>query len=194
MTTSISRQPTKLDHLSPTQFRFIINQLPKVEFFNISANIPAISLGEALFPTPYKDIPVMGDTLTYDNLTISFIVDEFLENYITVHDWLTGIGFPKNRAQFSEFRGSTSTTPIATQGSSSDIGDVSTPTASRSMFSDLTLTVLSNKNNPIVEVRFTDAYPVSLSALDFNQQAADAEFLTASVDFSYKLYEIVTLE
>ena len=99
MTTSISRQPTKLDHLSPTQFRFVINQLPKVEFFNISANIPAISLGEALFPTPYKDIPVMGDTLTYDNLTISFIVDEFLENYITVHDWLTGIGFPKNRTQ-----------------------------------------------------------------------------------------------
>ena len=38
------------------------------------------------------------------------------------------------------------------------------------MFSDLTLTVLSNKNNPIVEVRFADAYPVSLSSLDFNQQ------------------------
>ena len=40
MVNSISRQPTKLDHLSPTQFRFVINQLPKVEFFNISANIP----------------------------------------------------------------------------------------------------------------------------------------------------------
>jgi len=194
MVNSISRQPTKLDHLSPTQFRFVINQLPKVEFFNISANIPAINLGEAIFPTPYKDIPVMGDTLTYDNLSISFIVDEFLENYITVHDWLTGIGFPKNRAQFSEFRGSTSTSPTATQGSSGDIGDVSTATSSRSMFSDLTLTVLSNKNNPIVEVRFADAYPVSLSSLDFNQQAADVEFLTATVDFSYKLYEIVTLE
>ena len=193
MVNSISRQPTKLDHLSPTQFRFVINQLPKVEFFNISANIPAINLGEAVFPTPYKEIPVMGDTLTYDNLTISFIVDEFLENYITVHDWLTGIGFPKNRAQFSEFRGSTSATPTTTQGSSGAIGAVSTPTSSRSMFSDLTLTVLSNKNNPIVEVRFADAYPVSLSSLDFNQQAADAEFLTASVDFSYKLYEIVTL-
>ena len=58
MTTSISRQPTKLDHLSPTQFRFVINQLPKVEFFNISANIPAISLGEHYSPTPYKDIPL----------------------------------------------------------------------------------------------------------------------------------------
>ena len=103
--------------------------------------------------------------------------------------------FSKNRDQFSEFRGSTSTTPTATQGSSGDIGDVfSTPTSSRSMFSDLTLTVLSNKNNPIVEVRFADAYPVSLSALDFNQQGTDAEFLTATVDFSYKLYEIVTLE
>ena len=70
MVNSISRQPTKLDHLSPTQFRFVINQLPKVQFFNISANIPAINLGEAVFPTPYKEIPIMGDTLTYEILLL----------------------------------------------------------------------------------------------------------------------------
>lgn len=190
---SIQRQPTKLDHLSPTQFRFVINQLPKVEFNNISATIPAINLGEAIFPTPYKDIPVMGDTLTYDNLSISFIVDEYLENYMSVHEWLTAIGFPKNRNQFSSFRSNVSATPIATEGVSSDIGDVAASTSSRGMFSDLTLTILSNKNNPIVEVRFEDAYPVALSALDFSQQNTDVEYMIASVDFSYKIYEIVTL-
>ena len=78
----ISRQPTKLDYSSPTQFKFSINQLPKVEFFTTAANLPGINLGDAIFPTPYKEIPVMGDTLTYENLAITFIVDEFLENYI----------------------------------------------------------------------------------------------------------------
>ena len=42
--------------------------------------------------------------LTFDNLIISFIVDESLENYIQLHKWLFGIGFPKSRQQFTEFR------------------------------------------------------------------------------------------
>ena len=77
-TSPLSRQPTVTDYSSPTQFRFGINQLPKVEFFTTSANIPGISLGELIIPTPYTDIPIVGDKITYENLSISFIVDEFL--------------------------------------------------------------------------------------------------------------------
>ena len=68
---TIDRQPTKLDYASPTQFRFGINQLPKVEFFTVAATVPSITMGDAIFPTPFKDIPVMGDKLTYENLSIS---------------------------------------------------------------------------------------------------------------------------
>ena len=191
--TALARQPTKLDYASPTQFKLIINQLPKVEFFAVSANIPSITLGETLFPTPYKEIPVMGDTLTYDNFSMDFIVDEYLENYIELHNWLVGIGFPQSRSQFSNYRSTTSETPVTTQGSSTDVGDVGASTSARGMFSDLTLTVLSNKNNPIVEVRFQDAYPSTLAGLDFNNQTTDVEYLTANATFSYKIYEIVTL-
>ena len=192
-TSPLSRQPDNLDYLSPTQFKFNIHQLPKVEFFCTAANVPAISLGEAVFPTPYKEIPVMGDTLTYDNLSISFIVDENLENYIEMHDWLTAIGFPKNRNQFSTFRSSTASTPIATQGTSDDIGDVQPATSARGMFGDAILTVLTNKNNPVVEVRFQDIYPVALGALDFTQTSTDVEYISVTADFSYKIYDIVTL-
>jgi len=192
-TSPLSRQPTQLDYVSPTQFKFNIHQLPKVEFFCTAANVPAISLGEAVFPTPYKEIPVMGDTLTYDNLSISFIVDENLENYIEMHDWLTAIGFPKNRNQFSTFRSSTASTPIATQGTSDDIGDVQPATSARGMFGDAILTVLTNKNNPVVEVRFQDIYPVALGALDFTQTSTDVEYISVTADFSYKIYDIVTL-
>ena len=100
----VSRQPEKLDYASPTQFKFGIHQLPKVEFFTVGANLPGINLGDAIFPTPFKDIPVMGDRLTYDNITIEFIVDEYLENYRSLHEWMTAIGFPKDRKQYADFR------------------------------------------------------------------------------------------
>ena len=41
----LDRQPDKTDYLSPTQFRFCIHQLPKVEFFVQTCNLPGISMG-----------------------------------------------------------------------------------------------------------------------------------------------------
>ena len=198
-TYAIDRQPTVLDYSSPTQFRFIIHQLPKVEFFTTAANIPDISLGELVIPTPYKQIPILGDQLTFGNLNISFIVDEELANYKTIHDWMIGIGFPKSRQQFIDFRRSGSDTPIAgdggnkTSGRMPDIGDVGQPIADRAFFSDATLTILTNKNNPIMEVRFADVFPVALRGLNYDQNVTDVEYLTATIDFRYKLYELIPL-
>jgi hypothetical protein len=190
---TFSRQPTKLDYSSPTQFRFLINQLPKVEYFTTEANIPGITLGEGQFNTPFKNIDILGDKLTYENLTISFIVDENLENYIEMHSWLTGIGFPADRKQFSEFRSTTSNMSTKTRGESKDIGDVRASTPELAMTSDATMTILTNKNNPVVECRFRDVFPTSLSGLSYSQNQTDVEYLTASVDFKYTIYEIITL-
>ena len=189
----LARQPDKLDYARPTQFKFGIHQLPKVEFFTVAANVPSITLGDALFPTPYKDIPMMGDKITYDNLTINFVVDEYLENYISLHEWMTAIGFPKSRQQFSDFRANQSSMPESTKGNSIDIGDVQPTTGVNALFSDATLILLSNKNNPVVNVFFRNIYPVSLGALDYNQQATDVEYLTVEATFSYQIYEIETI-
>jgi len=190
---TVQTQPDKLDYASPTQFRFGIHQLPKVEFFAVSATIPAIALSDVLIPTPFKSIPMMGDQLTFDNLSVSFIVDEYLENFLSIHEWLTAIGFPKNRKQFSEFKTNISNTPIGARSSAStstDVGDVKAASPNNALFSDATLTILSNKNNPIVNVFFRDLYPVAMTALDYNQGATDVEYLTASIDFAYQIYEI----
>jgi len=193
MTTSISRQPSKLDYTSPTQFRFLINQLPKVEYFTVAANIPGITLGDIELATPLKNIPLMGDKLTYEDLTITFIVDENLENYIEMHTWLTAIGFPKDRKQFAEFRSATSNVSTNTRGESKDIGDVKASTPERAMYSDAIMTILTNKNNPVVECRFADVFPTSLSGLSYNQNITDVDYLTAEVSFKYQIYEIKTL-
>ena len=192
-TSPLNRQPTALDYSSPTQFRFLINQLPKVQYFTTEANIPGITLGEGQLNTPLKDIPLLGDKLTYEDLSITFIVDENLENYIEMHTWLTGIGFPKDRSQFSTFRSTTSNVKTSTRGVSKDIGDVRASTPELAMFSDATMTILTNKNNPVVECRFADVFPTSLSGLTYSQNQTDVEYLTATVSFKYKIYEIHTL-
>ena len=192
-TSPLNRQPTALDYSSPTQFRFLINQLPKVQYFTTEANLPGITLDELELGSPLKDLPLLGSKLTYEDLSITFIVDENLENYIEMHTWLTAIGFPKDRKQFSDFRSTTSNTKTSTRGESKDIGKVGATTPETSMASDAVLTILTNKNNPVVECRFADVFPTSLSGLTYSQNQTDVEYLTAAVNFKYKIYEIHTL-
>ena len=192
-TSPLNRQPTALDYSSPTQFRFLINQLPKVQYFTVTANVPGLTLGDATYATPLKDIPLPGEKITYDDLTITFIVDENLENYIEIHNWLTSLGFPKDRSQFKTFRESTSNLKNTTVGTSTDIGDVKPITSDTPMFSDCVLTILSNKNNPVAECRFADCFPTSLGALEYTQNTTDVDYLTVDVTFKYKIYEIHSL-
>ena len=190
-TSPIARQPDQLDYASPTQFRFGIHQLPKVEFFTVSANLPGISAGTVTHATPFKDIPTMGEKLDYENLSISFIVDEYLENYISLHNWMIGYGFPKDREQFRTFRDVTSNTPA--DGGIPSVDIIGSATPDKAMYSDAFLQILSNKNNPILEVSFENAFPISLSALDFTQTATDVEYMIATAEFAYQIYEIKTL-
>ena len=192
-TNMLARQPTELDYADPTKFKFSITKLPKVEFFTTAANLPGINLGESIFPTPFKQVPVMGDDLTFDNLEITFLVDEKLENYREIHQWLVGIGFPKARTQFSSFRKDESQTFPTVESVKGDVTNPGTPSGIQAMFGDATLTIMTSKNNPVIEVRFSDLYPVALSGLSFNQQEGDVTYLTATATFTYKLYEMFTI-
>ena len=191
-TNAYDRQPTKFDYASPTQFKFQLAKLPKVEYFTTACNIPGISLGTTLQPTPLADIPLPGDTLSFGDLEIKFLVDENLENYREIHGWMYGIGFPKARTQFAELV-SANKDRFPTSGKDSlttDAGKVkygATPLGP--IFSDATLNVLSSKNNTNIEVRFADVFPTTLSGLNFNQQADDVNYLSATVSFKYKIYE-----
>ena len=190
---SLQRQPTELDYADPTKFAFKIMKLPTVEFFITQANIPGVNLGEAIFPTPLKQIPTQGDELTFDNLEISFLVDEKLTNYRELHQWLVGIGFPKARSQFSSFKSENSDAFPTNNQVKGETTSTGVATGTQAMYGDATLTVMTSKNNPIMEVRFSDLYPVSLSALQLDQQLTDTTYLTASCTFTYKLYEMFTI-
>ena len=191
-TNAYSRQPTKFDYASPTQFKFQITKLPKVEYFTTACNIPGISLNATVQPTPLADIPLPGDTIIFNDLEITFLVDENLENYREIHGWMYGIGFPKARTQFAALVDANKDR-FPTEGRDSkatDAGKVKYGAQGLGpIFSDATLNVLTSKNNANIEVRFNNVFPTSLSGLNFNQQADDIDYLTATVNFKYKLYE-----
>jgi len=189
-----TRQPAIMDYASPIQFRFKCSKLPKVEFFCQTANIPGIGLGVADIETPLKSIPFPGDKVTYQDLAISFLVDENLENYKEIHDWIIGLGAPQNHNQFSNLRATGSDRFPGTSSSNAITGQATAdPLPEGGVYSDATLTVLNSKNIAVTEIRFHNIFPTSLGALSYNVQASDVDYLSTSVDFSYMYYEIVQL-
>ena len=191
-TNSYNRQPTKLDYADPTKFKFNILKLPKVEYFCTSVNLPGVSLADNYTqPTPFRDIPLPGEKLTYDKLSMSFLVDENLENYREIHGWLRGLGFPGGYSEFKtlldagEDRFPTSKNSVLGDAGRSKFAAPN----QGGIFSDATLSILTSKNNAVVDVRFSDVFPISLSGLQYTQQAGDTDYLTANVTFDYKIYD-----
>ena len=194
-TNAYSRQPTKFDYASPTQFKFQILKLPKVEYFCTAVNIPGITLSSITQDTPLADIPLPGVKLSFAELEMSFLVDENLENYREIHGWLTGLGFPRDHKQAKTLVDAAKDR-FPTGGKSDAVTDAGKVTGSPvplgPAFSDATLNVLTSKNTANIEVRFSDMFPVALSGLNFNQQANDVDYLSASVTMKYKIYEFAT--
>ena len=194
-TNSFSRQPTKQDYADPTKFKFNIIKLPKVEYFCTAVNLPGISLADNYSqPTPFRNIPLPGEKLDYEPLSMTFLVDENLENYQEIHGWLRGLGFPGGYGEFKALLDAGADRfPTSKNTKLGDAGRVKFGAAGQGgIFSDATLNILTSKNNPVTEVRFSDVFPISLSGLAYNQQASDTDYLTATVSFNYKLYDFAS--
>ena len=98
----LENQIDNRNFLSPIGFNFNLSKVPKVNFFCNSARIPELTLGTAIQPSYLKDIDVPGDKLQYGDLSLRFLVDEELENYMAIHNWLTGLGFPESMQDFKD--------------------------------------------------------------------------------------------
>ena len=195
ITNSLSRQPTSLDYASPTQFKFQIQKLPKVEYFCTSVNLPAVSISEVKQPTPFVDVPLPGTTLSYETLNMTFLVDENLENLQEIHGWIRGLGFPESYTEYAGGLNAGADRAPSSQGSvSTEPGKVKFGAPSQqAYFSDATLIVLTSKNNPIKEIRFRDVYPINIGELQYDQQATDVQYLMATVTFRYRGYDFANI-
>ncbi len=164
--------------LSPIGFKFVLNKAPKVAFFSNTANIPRIDLGTTVQPNYLRDIPVPGDKMEFEDFTLRFLVDEDLENYIEIQNWIRGLGFPENLKEIYDL-----------QTNTAGVNNKQNPM--NNIYSDGTLEVLNSNKNINFKVVFRDLFPYTLSSLDFDATDEDVNYFTAEVVFKYTMYNIL---
>jgi hypothetical protein len=176
-------RPSQIENrnfLSPTGFKFVLKRSPKVAFFCNQANIPDITLGIANQPSYLRDIPIPGDKLQFGDLSLRFLVDENLENYMEIQNWMRGLGYPEDVKQFRDL---------------SDEGIIQTNYANdrQNIYSDGTLQILNSNLIAKFQVFFKDLFPYSLSTITFDATQTDIEYFTADVSFKYTMYNLTDL-
>lgn len=168
--TAVDNTPTNKNFLSPLNFKFIMKRAPHVNFFIQKINIPAINLPSTYSPNPLVRIPQYGDHLEFEEMSISFRVDEDLKNYLEIQNWLRSVG----KLSYSLY---------------SNLAN--NPTFSgESLKSEISVTVLSSAKRPNYEIVFEDAFPVKISGISFDTSLEDVSYLEAEALFHYTKYEI----
>ena len=166
-------QLTNKNFLSPIGFVFLLDKARKTSFLCQKANLPTMVLGDVNIPTAgFVPIPVEGN-IQYQDLSIEFIVDEDLRNYMELHNWMRALGTPQSRGERNQWQ-------VQWEDHPTEDG----------RFSDATLQVLNNNNLANFHIVFKSLFPTSLSSLPFDVTSGDNNYLTATATFRYILYEI----
>ena len=167
--------------LNKNNFRLLIDKVPTVEYYIKEVNIPSITFAEATMQAGVGiDAYFPGDKIEFGTLEVKFLVDEDLQNFKEIYDWMDGIVPFRDPAEYKEFVTSVSVDP---SNRSANTGD------DRVSTSMVTLVVNTNKNIPNKYIRFYDAFPISLGGISF-ESGGDMEAVGVDVSFRFAYYEI----
>lgn len=153
--------------LSPTGFRFLIKKLPNVSFFVQSVDIPSISLTPIEYPTPIKTLSFANDRLNHEPFAITIRVDEYMDSYNEIYDWMAGLTHPKSFDQYKTLAKS-----------------------EEGLYSDASLIILDSRQNPGLEVVFRDVFPISLGQISLDTTAANITYPTCQITFEHNGHEV----
>jgi hypothetical protein len=125
-------------------------------------------------------LPTPGDIIEFGDLNLRFLVDEDLENYMEIQNWMRGLGFPEKLSQFAEL-----------EKNGSIRGNYLKDR--QNIYSDGTLQVLTSSQLPNFQISFKDLFPYTLSTMTFDATDTDVQYFTADVSFKYTIYDIVDM-
>lgn len=175
--TVLTRNPTNPNPLQPNKFSLSFSRTPNVQFFCQTVSVPGIALSEVPQNTPFVDVYLPGEKAIYDILNVTFIIDEDLEAWREIHDWIRAMTFP---VEFAEYRN------LSTLGRNASGREAPKP-----QYSDATLNILSSNNVGNYQFKFYDCFPTSLSNFVMSTTDSPDTVITADVTFRYSYYDIV---
>ena len=154
-------KPENKNFLQPTKYVLTFPEVPDMIYFCQKANIPGVSLGQAIQETPNLDLFHSGTKISYNTFDVTFLVNEDLSAWTTIYNWMK------------------------------DLSSVEASYAKRKEGKkQAVLTVMSNQNNPKLRVKLMDLFPLSLSDLEFDTTLSAEEHITATVSFRYDWFEL----
>jgi hypothetical protein len=154
------------NYLSTASFSISIDRLPNVEFNTQKINIPSISSGNINTGSPLGNIFNVGDRLEYDDLILSFIVNETMDNYLEITNWLIGISAPQESSQYGKFPNGLTEK------------------------ADIIILITNSHKNPHLRITFVDCFPISLSDIQLDVTATTIEYPEATATFKYNYFKI----
>lgn len=177
--TVLTRTPQNTNLLQPTKFLLSFDRIGKsTQYFCQLVNLPGINLGQAPIYTPTADIFAPGNKITYNPFNVHFLLDESLLGWQQLHSWFRSIASPEGFPERNRL------TSLQNQYNQSN---------SKLQYSDATLTVLSNLNNPIVRVRFFNMFPITLSDVVFDTTQSADDIMTADAVFVFDYFNFESI-
>ena len=176
------REIKNKNYLSPIGFRLLIQKAPKVSFMCQDVSIPSINLGSVELPyRGFVTTPIEGN-IKFEDFTVEFLVDEDLENWLEIYDWIRGLGVAA--AASDRFDYLESKFKIGGQS------DMYRAAKGNEKTSDTVLMVQNNNYALNFEIVLRDCFPISLTPLPFNVTGSDNNYMTARATFRYTYYDV----
>jgi len=166
--------PNTVNFLQPVAGKIQIPRAPNFNYFIQKIRFPGVTLPKLLAPTPFRPLNLAADHIEYDELEISFILDENLSGYFEIYDWMVQLGRPYSSEQ--------------------SIPAYNAPAGSvDGVQSFATLTLMTNELVPNIQITFEDMLPVHLSGFELQTTADNQSVITASLTMSFRQYTYAQL-
>lgn len=163
----MATDPVTHNALIVNYFQFSLKRVPNMVYFCQSANLPGLAFGSAEQPTVLgHPVKVPTGAFRFEDLELTFRVDENLTNWREIHTWIKTTG---------NYESDESTLPY------------------KEKTSDARLLITNSSYRPKISINFRHVFPISLSGLNFNTTAQDSFEMTATVKFAFTGYEIEDL-
>lgn len=169
--------PTNVSLLNPNEFRFYLHRAPYLTFFTQTVSLPSISLDEVPTENPFTMVPVPGDHITFEQLSVDFLVDEDLQGYREMYNWIRGLGFPTT---FEEYEAA--------------VANMRNNNHWEATTSDISVFTNTGSRNANIEFTFRDAFPVMVSAPTLSTTNHDQPVVTARVRFAYTHFDVKSVK
>jgi len=158
------------NYLSTGGFDIKISRLPNVEFFSQKLLLPSVTANPVETQTPLRAMYSVSDHMRFADFDLSFIIDENMENYREVFDWIVGFGTPDNLNQYKRLEAS-----------------------KEGLVSDVSVILLNSHKNPNVRFNFINCFPIGLTPVSFDMSQQDVQYAEATVTLRYDAFTIEKL-